>query len=238
MSDRGLYTAFGASLLIHLTLVPAASVRLQNNSSVPITIPVKLVDMPRVEEVEEPESFSREPLPKPKAQKITAPKLLSKPEIFKTRSSPTTGNIKEQIKEPEKPVEKLPPLASLRPDPDSLKGGWKSGSEAGDAERSAASNLFGKSDVEIIGGIGLEGGGAGGGGVRSGETLSEFARPLGGYQVKPHYPESARRAGAHGTTLLKLRVLENGKVGEVQIEKSAGHAELDERRGCSQEMVV
>ena len=130
MSDRGLYTAFGASLLIHLTLVPAASVRLQNNSSVPITIPVKLVDMPRVEEVEEPESFSREPLPKPKAQKITAPKLLSKPEIFKTRSSPTTGNIKEQIKEPEKPVEQLPPLASLRPDPDSLKGGWKSGSEA------------------------------------------------------------------------------------------------------------
>ena len=59
MSDRGLYTAFGASLLIHLTLVPAASVRLQNNSSIPITIPVKLMDMPRVEEVEEPESLTR-----------------------------------------------------------------------------------------------------------------------------------------------------------------------------------
>ena len=30
---------------------------------------------------------------------------------------------------------------------------------------------------------------------RSGEALSGLARPLGGYQVKPRYPESARRAG-------------------------------------------
>jgi protein TonB len=50
---------------------------------------------------------------------------------------------------------------------------------------------------------------------------------LGGYQVKPLYPESARKAGAQGITLLKLRVLENGKVGEVQIEQSAGHPDLD-----------
>ena len=50
---------------------------------------------------------------------------------------------------------------------------------------------------------------------------------MGGYQVKPRYPESARKAGAQGTTLLKLRVLESGKVGEVQIERSAGHADLD-----------
>jgi protein TonB len=50
---------------------------------------------------------------------------------------------------------------------------------------------------------------------------------LGGYQVKPLYPESARTTGAQGTTLLKLHILENGKVGEVQIEKSAGHPDLD-----------
>jgi protein TonB len=50
---------------------------------------------------------------------------------------------------------------------------------------------------------------------------------LGGYQIKPRYPETARKAGAQGITLLKLRVLENGKVGEVQIEQSAGHPDLD-----------
>ena len=33
--------------------------------------------------------------------------------------------------------------------------------------------------------------------------------------------------GAQGVTLLKLRVLENGKVGEGHIERSAGHADLD-----------
>ena len=76
-------------------------------------------------------------------------------------------------------------------------------------------------------GRGAKGEGAGGGGIGSGEALSGLARPLGGYQVKPHYPESARRAGVQGITLLKLRVLENGKVGEVQIEQSAGHADLD-----------
>ena len=76
-------------------------------------------------------------------------------------------------------------------------------------------------------GRGAKGEGSGGGGAASGEALSGLAHPLGGYQVKPHYPESARRAGVQGITMLKLRVLENGKVGEVQIEQSAGHADLD-----------
>ena len=45
--------------------------------------------------------------------------------------------------------------------------------------------------------------------------------------MRPRYPESARRAGVQGTTLLKLRVLENGRVGEVLVEQSAGHRDLD-----------
>jgi protein TonB len=76
-------------------------------------------------------------------------------------------------------------------------------------------------------GLGVKGDGAGGSGVGSGEALSGLARPLGGYQVKPRYPESARRAGAQGVTLLRVRVLENGQVGEVNVEKSAGFRDLD-----------
>jgi protein TonB len=45
--------------------------------------------------------------------------------------------------------------------------------------------------------------------------------------VKPRYPESARRVHAQGVTLLKVRVLENGRVGEIKVEKSAGHRDLD-----------
>jgi TonB family protein len=46
-------------------------------------------------------------------------------------------------------------------------------------------------------------------------------------QVNAVYPDSARRVGAFGTTTLLLHVLANGEVGEVRLEKSAGHADLD-----------
>ena len=129
----------------------------------------------------------------------------------------------------------MPPLASPAHPAGALEEAEGSGAGAG--------NVFDKGDTEVVGGSGLEvggsgqgpsvlgrggkGEGAGGGGVGSGEALSGLARPLSGYQVKPRYPESARKAGAQGTTLLKLQVLENGKVGEVQIERSAGHVDLD-----------
>ena len=59
------------------------------------------------------------------------------------------------------------------------------------------------------------------------KRLSGLARPLGGYQVKPRYPESARRAGVQGVTILRVRVLENGRVGEVVVDQSAGFRDLD-----------
>lgn len=74
-------------------------------------------------------------------------------------------------------------------------------------------------------GRGAKGDGSGGGG--SGDGFGYLARPLGGYQIKPRYPDSARRVGAHGVTLLKVRVLENGNVGEILVERSAGHPDLD-----------
>jgi protein TonB len=55
-----------------------------------------------------------------------------------------------------------------------------------------------------------------------------MARPGGGYQVRPVYPPSARRAGAEGTTLLKVYVQANGSIGEVRVERSAGHVALDQ----------
>jgi protein TonB len=46
-------------------------------------------------------------------------------------------------------------------------------------------------------------------------------------QPPPRYPEAARRAGAQGTTMLKVRVSADGTVGEIVIERSSGHPELD-----------
>ena len=135
-------------------------------------------------------------------------------------------------------------LASLPENAGAAKAGWNTGSKAAEAEGSAAGagNLFDRGDVGVVGGPGVAGGGGGkgaaglgrgakgdgtGGGSGSGEALSGLARPLGGYQVKPRYPESARRAGAQGITTLRVRVLENGRVGEVLVEQSAGFRDLD-----------
>ena len=241
MNDRILYSCVLASFLIHAVMIPTASLMIRAMPAAPVHVPIELVNVPRVEEAKAPEPLPSPPAPKP--VKITAPKLLSKPEIIQAPDLAPTRNTKEEIKEPEKPIE--PKLASLPPEPGSVKGGWNVGERAGEAEGGAAGagNLFGKGDVGVVEGSGLAGGGGGtgitglgrgakgdgtgGGGVGSGDTLSGLARPLGGYQVKPRYPESARRAGAQGVTVLKLRVLENGRVDQVLIEQSAGHPDLD-----------
>jgi protein TonB len=255
VKDRWLVSSFTASSVIHLALIPVAALIIHKPLK-PITIPIEMIEMAPVEPRKNvevapapppPPPPPPRPKPKPKPQNITAPKLISKPEIIETRPPPAAGNTKEESKEPElePEVEPPPPLAQLPEKAGAVQGGWNTGSQAGEAKGGAAGagNLFSKGDVGVVGGTGVEGGGGGkgtaglgrasegegtgGGGVGVGEALSGLARPLGGYQVKPRYPESARRAGAQGITTLRVRVLENGRVGEVVIDRSAGFRDLD-----------
>lgn len=57
--------------------------------------------------------------------------------------------------------------------------------------------------------------------------LTSFARPVGGYQTRPRYPDSARRQGIEGETLLRFQVLATGRVSSVSVARSAGHPDLD-----------
>ena len=57
--------------------------------------------------------------------------------------------------------------------------------------------------------------------------MTQTAAPRGGYQVRPSYPTSARRAGIQGTTLLGVFVGADGRVGDVIVKQSAGHPDLD-----------
>jgi protein TonB len=59
-------------------------------------------------------------------------------------------------------------------------------------------------------------------------AITRSARPSGGYQVRPAYPSSARRLGIQGTTLLRVHVLNDGRVGDVVVQQSAGHPDLDQ----------
>lgn len=61
-----------------------------------------------------------------------------------------------------------------------------------------------------------------------GGAIVRAARPKGGYQVRPVYPESARRAGIQGTTLLRIHIEVDGHVSDVSVQRSAGHQSLDE----------
>ena len=254
MNERWLIPSFTASSLIHLGLIPLAALIIQAKPIKPVTVPIELVDVPRIEQPKKIELAPQPPSPvpapkrafrpaKPKPAKIEAPKLLSKSELIQPKPQPPAGNVKEEMKEPE-PTADPPPLPSLPEKAGSAGSGWNIGTRAAEAEGNAAGvgNLFGKGDVAVVGGSGVEGGGGGkgtsglgrgskgdgtGGGGTGGEALSGLARPLGGYQVKPRYPESARRAGAQGVTTLRVRVLENGKVGEVLVEQTAGFRDLD-----------
>jgi protein TonB len=60
------------------------------------------------------------------------------------------------------------------------------------------------------------------------EGITRTARPQGGYQVRPTYPATPRRLGIQGTTLLRVHVLADGRIGDVLVESSAGHPDLDE----------
>lgn len=241
MNEHGLISSFTASSLIHLSLIPVAALVMHAKPLKPVNMPVELIELPRVEQPQKVEVAPPPPVPKPKPQNLTAPKLLSKP-VFETSPLPPTGNTKEDSKE--KPVAEPQQLAALPDNAGAAKAGWNTGTQATQAEGSAAGagNLFAKGDAGVVAGSGVAGGGGGtgasglgrgakgdgtGGGTGLGEALSGLARPLGGYQVKPRYPDSAKRAGAQGVTTLRVRVLETGRVSEVLVEQSAGFRDLD-----------
>jgi protein TonB len=84
------------------------------------------------------------------------------------------------------------------------------------------------------GGSGAGGTGGGAGAATSSTPgasaggITRTAIPKGGYQVQPRYPTSARRLGIQGTTLLRVFVAGDGRVTEIAVERTAGHADLDE----------
>jgi protein TonB len=57
--------------------------------------------------------------------------------------------------------------------------------------------------------------------------LTSFARPRGGYQTRPRYPDAARRDGVEGEVLLRFQVLGDGHVGAVTVTRSAGRDDFD-----------
>lgn len=227
MKNHNLASSFALSSAIHLAILPLAAIFLIKSTPARPPIDVSLVDVTKVEK-KEPPPAPPEPKKAEKIEKVQAPRLVRKTEIPKAEPAP-----------PPRVTELPPPPIPAPPGPE--KGSVVSKGPAGEAAGAEAGvgALFGGGDVAVVPGTGVAGGGGGkataglgrgekgegsGGGS---EGVTQTARPLGGYQVKPRYPESARRIHFQGVTVLRVRVLENGRVGEVRVEKSAGHRDLD-----------
>jgi protein TonB len=62
-------------------------------------------------------------------------------------------------------------------------------------------------------------------------SLSEseilFAQPRYAENPKPLYPQEARKKGYEGEVLLRVEVLSNGRVGEIEVRRSSGYEVLD-----------
>lgn len=111
------------------------------------------------------------------------------------------------------------PLAATAPDPAPAATG-------DDAARADAGVAGGPTHASGVSSAAPAGGGAEGlPAVASGEAAPLV--PRGGYQVRPRYPDSARRAGAEGTTLVAVLVARSGRVERAGVDVSSGHDALD-----------
>jgi protein TonB len=214
----------------------------------PIT-PPKMIAQPIPRPVEPPPK----PVPTPKPTRVKKPPPEIAPETMpEPRDTPTKSDAKDTKPGPRLAMPDTSPEGAagnvLGPSPaHKMEDRPLAPVEGGEA---GAGNLSDRGDVGVIPGPGVGGGsGAGGrgglglgdsgggarvvgvrpgpGGEGSGEGSDTNSLPSGGYQVKPRYPDSARRRGVEGTVIIKAYITEQGRVEQVQVERSTGHADLD-----------
>ena len=171
---------------------------------------------------------------------ITKPKIVeapvAKPTLHQPAAAPTPTSpepaaaLLDDAPRTDKPAALPDPIA---PDRRFLASAAASGmSSTSDGIPAGAGALFATGDLPVAGRGASAGRGGDGAGqtiasTGSGDGLTHFARPLGGYQTTPRYPDSARRQGVEGVTTLRFIVLTNGHVGQIAVSHSAGHVELD-----------
>jgi protein TonB len=173
--------------------------------------------------------------PPPRREPIVAPKLISRPEIEEpaTPPPPPTPIPEPTPVVPPEPTP-APAVAAAPPPPAPPAVGEGAGARGGGIAPPRGDGGGIALPVGDGGGTGKEGIGAGGRGAGmlastgSATGLTSFARPRGGYQTRPKYPESARRAGIEGITTLRFEVRADGSVGTMTVEKSTGSHDLDQ----------
>jgi protein TonB len=81
---------------------------------------------------------------------------------------------------------------------------------------------------EIVSGLQLGGPEEGASSLLKTESGDASVQPQYGTTQKPEYPVLARQRGYEGLVLLKVRVLHDGTVGDIRVERSSGYELLDQ----------
>ena len=226
-------SAFGwavvASIATHVAGLGGAAVLALGHSGppAPVQVPIEVVKIPEEKPAPPPPPKAEHQPPPPRpVRRVEARESAPIQPSKLIDDTPLLDNPA-----PARPSESVPANAMM-PEPNAAVSGPREGGPAG------AGNLFSTGDLAVRPGAGV-GGGSGAGGRAgsglasagasdaSGAGVTSFARPLGGYQTTPRYPESARTAGIEGVSLLRFVVQADGLVGTVNVEKSAGHPDLD-----------
>ncbi len=150
----------------------------------------------------EPEPVKKAEPPKPK------PEPIKKPEKKVAKNKPVK-------KAPEKEViTRAPAEAPAEAASDAVNP-----SQAGQSDEVALSPSSRETDA------GSKGSGAGSSGAGKGGDSVGY--PDYGLNPKPQYPTMAKRYGYEGLVILNVHVLENGRVGKIELRKSSGYDILD-----------
>ena len=211
-------TTFGISCVIHVALVGAA-IALGRDLVAPrapevLIADLTLIEAPRLVEAPAPGPVAAPAPPKPK--KLTLPKPIATP-------MPTPAKAPEPVEpapppappaaaEPSAPARE--PAASPAPATSFEPGGAAVASQPPTEARGGGATGEPSAPPRNVAAIPTDG-------------VTHTAIPRGGYQVRPSYPNSARRLGIQGMTTLRVYVAADGRVGDVQVQESAGHPDLD-----------
>jgi periplasmic protein TonB len=184
----------------------------------PPVLPVQLVTLDTV--VEEPKVTPPTPLPTPPPQRIRPPRAL---EPARPKEAPPVVKAEEPAPPPPIPVAPTPsiepaPVASA-PDPPTSEPAAP-GPPVTSIAPSSPSNGASAPAAPVTTATRTS--------MAVPEGITQYARPQGGYQVRPSYPATPRRLGIQGTTMLRVHVLADGRIGDVLVEKSGGHPDLDQ----------
>ena len=219
------------AVVVHTILLGvAASLRVSRprepHALVTITLMQQAAPLPVAEGIGETSRIAPIPLPPPSPpmSKPTQRKRSAAPKPLVTRTPSPAAKL-ARVKQPPAPPEEVRPqeddprLAAILPTVPPQK-----------SEESARSFFDESSPGSDLGTIEAPRNGApvsvGKGAGGSGE--SALAQPHYGVNPKPVYPLLARRMGAQGVVLLRVRVQQDGSVAVVELVRSSGFALLDE----------